>query len=220
MAPSLLYRAAKRALLLDVTHLLVSTKGIPFESGKFNFRALSSDEVIRYAENPALDLDAGMASRVDFGLDWCFGAFDQSELAGYCWVARQNIEPEHNRGDDPKTGFPMSFDTDIGFIYKAFTHPEWRGQKVFPRVLGYASQELGNRGIGRLVSTTEWTNGSAKRAFERSGFESVGKICRVARLFSLTLRPAIAGSMGFQMGPAAKFPPRMERSESAIHSFA
>ena len=220
MASSFLYRLAKRVFLLDVTHLLVSKRGAPFESGQFEFRELTSNDIVRYAKNPALDMDARMADRLDFGLDYCFGAFDQSELAGYCWFARQDVEPEHNQGDHPKTGVALSFECDTAFVYKAFTRPQWRGQKVFPRLLGYASRELHSHGIARLVSTTDWANRSAMRAFERSGFESVGKIWRVARLSSVTVGPAQAGSMGIQIGTAAKFTRREKRKELAIHTVA
>ena len=82
MASSLLYRALKRALLLDVTHLFISETDIPFESGQFEFRLLTRDDIVRYAQDPTTDLDVRMASRLDFGLDYCFAAFDQSELVG------------------------------------------------------------------------------------------------------------------------------------------
>jgi len=182
MVPSLIYRliyrVAKRALLLDITHLLFTNRDIPFERGGFNFRELKSEDIVRLAEDASLDLDADMASRLDFDLDHCFGAFDGSELVGYCWVARQNIEPENNRGAHPKTGVAISFGTDTGFIYKAFTCPQWRGQRVLSRVLGFACEELRSQGVERFVSTTDWMNHSAIRAFERSGFENLGKIRR------------------------------------------
>ena len=205
MATSLLYRVAQRTLLLDVTHLLVSTKELPFAPGQFDFRELTSEDIIRLAENSSLELDASMASRLDFGLDHCFGAFDGEDLAGYCWIARQNIEPENNRGAHPQTGVAISFASDTAFIYKAFTHPQSRGQQVFSRVLGFAADELQRCGVVRFLSTTDWINHSALRAFERSGFESVGKVWQVARISSMTVGPAKARAMGIRIGSAAKF---------------
>jgi len=218
MASSFFYRLLQRTLLFDVSHLLLASTDIPFDSGKFTFRMLTSDDIVRYGEDSATDLDARMASRVDSGIDYCFGAFDQSELAGYCWVARQNIEPKHNQADHPKTGTALSFGKDTGYVYKAFTRPEWRGQKVFPRVLGFASCELNRLGIRRLISTTDWMNHSAIRAFERSGFEIVGKVWSFARLSSARLVSAKAASLGIQFGSAAKFTPREEQAETAVHA--
>ncbi len=218
---SLLYRLAKRVLLLDVTHLFFSsTATIPFEAGKFQFRKLQSSDIIRFAKDPKTDLDAGMAHRLDFGIDDCFAAFDGPTLVGYCWVARQNIEPNHNEGDHPATGVGVSFPDDTCFLYKAFTNPDWRGQQVFPRVMGYAAQQLGRRGILRVTSTTDWSNQPAIRAFERSGFESIGKIWRIGRVPSLTLCPAKASEFGIQTGSRAKCTSRKMPAATLDHAFA
>ena len=220
MASSILYRVAKRAFLLDVTQLLVAENAIPFDSGDFDFRQLTSDNIARHARDSVLDLDTGMAKRLDFGLDYCFGVFEQSELVGYCWIATKNIEPKHNQGHHPKTGVALSFDSDTGYVYKAFTHPQWRGQKVLPRLLGFASQELARYGIERFISTTDWDNYSALRAFDRSGFESIGNIWQVARLSSITIGPAKAVEFGIQIGTAATYTERNEQAESRIRTVA
>jgi len=218
MASSILYRIAKRAFLLDVTQLLVTENRIPFDSGDFEFFRLSSDDIVRHAKDPVLDLDAGMATRLDCGLDYCFGVFDKSELAGYCWVAKQNIEPKHNQGSHPKTGVALSFGSGTGYVYKAFTHPHWRGQKVLSRLLGFAAQELERCGIERFITTTDWDNHSALRAFERSGFENIGKIWQVARLSSTTIGPAKADAMGIQIGTAATYTERIQPTESKLQA--
>ena len=217
--PPLLYRLAKRVLLLDVTHLFVSSGTIPFEAGKFQFRRLQSDDIIWLAQDPDANMDAEMAQRLDCGIDDCFAAFDGPDLVGYCWVARQNIEPHHNVGDHPANGVGISFPDDTAFIYKAFTNANWRGQQVFPRVLGYAAQELGRQGIVRFVSTTDWTNPPAIRAFERSGFASIGKIWRIGRI-SLTMSPAKAGMYGIRTGSEATCTSRKIVAEAPVHALA
>lgn len=203
MANSLLYRLLRRVLRLDVSHLLVSERDIPFEAGRFEFRRLTSDDIVRYAKDPTKDLDATMASRLDFGLDFCFGAFDQSELVSYCWVALQNIEPEHNKGSE--AGTALAFDSDTAYVYKAFTCPQWRGQKIFPRVLGFAFHELSGIGAKRFVSTTGSENGSANRVFWRSGFRSIGKVWFCGWIPALKLKPAKVATMGIRIGSAAQF---------------
>lgn len=203
MATSLLYRVLRRALRLDVSHILVSMADIPFEAGRFEFRKLTSDDVVRFSEDPTKDLDANMASRLNFGLDYCFGAFDQSELAGYCWVALENIEPEHNKGSEDGTA--LSFGSDTAYVYKAYTCADWRGQKLLSRVLGFAFRELSSTGVTRFISTTDWANKSANHAFFRIGFESIGKVWLSGRLPALSIKPAKAAAMGIQIGSSAEF---------------
>ena len=170
-----IYRIAKRLFILDVNRLLVAEQ-IPFTAGEFEYRAIDRAEHIALSKDESLGLDIEMASRLEQGLDYCFVAFQQDRVAGYCWVALQNIEAEHNRGDHPLTGVAMSFPANTAFIYKAFTNPEFRGQSVFPRLLGFSARHLKSREINVFVSTTDWTNAAALRAFVKSGFDDVGPV--------------------------------------------
>jgi hypothetical protein len=115
-----------------------------------------------------------MAERIAQGNDFCFAAMHGERLASYAWFALDSIEAEHNRGAQPKSGVAVSFPTSVAFLYKGFTHPDYRGRKLHGEVIGRALVELAPLGIDAMLSTTDWTNSAARRALAGIGFEELG----------------------------------------------
>ena len=201
---SQLYRLAKRGLRLDITHLLYTRKRIAYVPDELECRWLSPLDVHRLGQHGNHQLEIDMARRLESGLDYCAAAFLLGTLAGYCWLALDSIESAHNRGDHPQTGVAISFTASTAFVYKAFTVPSFRGKKVFHRLLGFASRQLHSRGVEAFVSTTDWQNHSAIRAFGRCGFRSLGRIYRIGLTPGITFAPACARSYGIRIGRQAK----------------
>jgi len=136
-------------------------------------------EIAFFAADPTNDLAVDLASRPRAGLDYCFGIVDRERLAAYSWYALRSIEGEHH------VGVPMSFPANTAYMYKAFTHPDYRGEGALrPRRdesvggLGFAgshaasdfdqSRELSRRGpaAARSVSNRSanlWTLGTGAR---------------------------------------------------------
>jgi GNAT superfamily N-acetyltransferase len=174
----LAYRAARKVMTLDVTVVVWLARAklrLPgVDDAAFDFHFLSSDELRRLGDDAALGLAPAMAQRVAQGNDFCFAAMHGDNLASYAWFALDSIEAEHNRGAQPHSGVAVSFPTNVAFLYKGFTHPDYRGRKLHGEVIGRALVELAPLGIEAVLSTTDWTNRAARRALAGIGFVELG----------------------------------------------
>ncbi|MBL4885714.1 MAG: GNAT family N-acetyltransferase [Planctomycetaceae bacterium] len=136
----------------------------------FESRFLTAEEVARFAEDPANDLDDNLPDRIRAGKDFCFAAIHENRLAAYGWYALKDIEAEHN------FGISMRFAENHAYMYKGFTHSDFRGKRLHGILMGQALQELGSRGIDALVSSVGWTNFASLVSCDKLGYERIGRV--------------------------------------------
>ncbi|HEX3871917.1 MAG TPA: hypothetical protein VHV77_15840 [Pirellulales bacterium] len=137
------------------------------------FRFLAADEIREFAADPVNDLDANFAVRVAEGRDLCFAAFDGDRLVNYSWYALDAIEAEHS------LGFAMSFPSDTAYLYKAFTHPDYRGRRVHHLATLRAFDELPSLGVRRVVGIMEYGNWPSLRSHVRLGGKLLARITTI-----------------------------------------
>lgn len=165
---------------------------------KFEFRFLKAEEVAGFATDPANDLDAGMADRAAGGRDLCFAALCDGRLAAYGWYALDSIEAEHN------FGVAMSYRSTVAYMYKGFTHPEFRGARLHGLGMGLALRNLAMFGVSSLVSTVGWTNDASMKSCDRLGYERLGRIVTTGGdSFRLIRVPKAAKKRGVRFGSKA-----------------
>jgi hypothetical protein len=170
----------------------------------FEFRFLEPYEVRCFSAEPANELDAAMAERIENGSDFCFAALSVGQLAAYSWFALDGIEPEH------AMGVAMSFPPDVAYIYKGLTHPDFRGRRLFALVMGLALGALSEHGITKLVSLVEWINWPSRRSCARLGYVDLGaRICLGWGQTLLLRAPKAARELGVRFGKHAR--PRSAR---------
>lgn len=203
----LAYRLAQKFIVLDVTQLFVlDIHQLPMtEQRRITFRELTYDEVLQFCSDPKLDLDQNICDRLLGEFDACFNAMVDDQLAGYYWLARNSIEAIHNSAGTEATGVAMSYPDNAIFGYKAFVHPDYRGQGLYPQIIQSAAL-WANRGFGSrfLISTADWTNFGALRSFERQPFTPVGLIWKGNIAGSeFTFGPANAADRGIKLGKCA-----------------
>ena len=125
-----LYRLIQRVIVLDISKLVVCDIGTKSDDvgthPDATFRFITAEDVLRGAEDPELDLQPEMASRLASGVDICAGGFADGKLIGYTWIAFQGIEAEHNSGKDQNSGIAVSFNADSAFLYKGYTKRAYR----------------------------------------------------------------------------------------------
>lgn len=153
---------------LDVEEVVVTAASLP----KFSFRFLTSAEVARCAADPIYDLEPELAARAADGRNSCFGALDGERLAAYGWYAREWIEPEHC------DGFGLRMPPSVIYMYKGFTHPDYRGQRLHGAIMGLALREFAKDGVRALISTVEWTNDASLKSCARLGYRRIGVLAR------------------------------------------
>jgi hypothetical protein len=165
---------------------------------KFEFRFLAAGEVASFAEEASNDLDGQMVERAAGGRDLCFAALCDGRLAAYGWYALDAIEAEHN------FGVAMSYPSDVAYMYKGFTHPDFRGARLHGIGMGRALRELGQFGVSRLVSTVGWTNEASMKSCDRLGYERLGRIVTTGgEAFTLQRVPQVAVDRGVRFGASA-----------------
>ncbi len=150
-----------------------------------------------------------MIDRAAGGLDLCFAALSDGRLAAYGWYALDAIEGEHN------FGIAMSYPSTVAYMYKGFTHPDFRGARLHGTGMGLALQNLKQFGVTALVSSVGWTNEASLRSCDRLGYERLGRIITTGGdAVQLQTIPQAATKLGVRFGPDAV--PRPSRDSSSV----
>ena len=213
MVGSIVYRAARKVMTLDVTaavwldrHRLI----LPELEPELAVRFLTPADVQRLALDPANDLPAAMAPRAECGRDFCMAVLCGDRLAAYAWFALGSIEAEHQRGPQPNSGVAVSFPSAVAFMYKGYTHPDFRGCGLYGAVVGSGLVALEPHGVKSVLSTMDWTNGPARIALSRIGFEELGLCWRWGwGDWMHTWAPRAARRRGASFGSQAVVEPRL-----------
>lgn len=150
-------------LLLDRERMRVPDLDTWFET-----RFLTPDEVRRFAEQPTNHLSPHFVDRATGGLDLCFAALHGDRLASYGWYALHSVEPEHAAGS--ALGLPPS----MAYMYKGFTHPDYRGRRLYGACMGQALRNLEKRGLDRLLALVHWSNTASLRGCDTLGYRRLG----------------------------------------------
>ncbi len=173
------YRAARRLFKLEIADILALDLGpmrqMPPEKSRFEFRFLSAEEIRAAASDPANNLKAEMAGRLEFGRSFCFAAVDRGRLANYSWYALRHVEPEHS------FNLGLTLPDDTVYMYKAFTLPAYRGQRLHQATIHRAVQAFAATGIRRLVAIVEYGHWASLRSHLRMGCRRAGRFCLIRR---------------------------------------
>ncbi len=136
----------------------------------FEFRFLTANEVWRFSTDSSLDLDPSLVPEIERGESLCFAAMENDRLAAYGWYAIQRAAPPHC------FGVGILLPANVSYMFKGFTHPDYRGRRLHAAVMGLALAALSERGIQSLISTVEWTNEASLRSCDRLGYRRLGRI--------------------------------------------
>jgi RimJ/RimL family protein N-acetyltransferase len=164
----------------------------------FDFRFLTPDELARYVcvEN---ELDQRHVQRVTAGNDLCFAVLQGERLASYGWYALGSVEGEHC------DCVALSFPKHVSYMYKGFTHPDFRGQRLHAFGMRLALETLSReRGITAIVSTVGWLNWASLKSCDRLGYQRLGRMKKFGWGFaSGGIYPRAAKERGVKFGRRA-----------------
>lgn len=117
--------------------------------------------------------------------DECYGFLAGETLAAYGWYSRR-----------PTPIDPPDLVLDPGdryvYMYKGFTHPDHRGQRLHAIGMTLALQQYLRRGFKGLVSYVESNNFASLNSVRRMGYEIFGSVYAL-RIFGIHLTHASAG---------------------------
>ena len=99
--------------------------------------------------------------------DLCYvGSTDK--IVAYIWISYSSICYDKL--------FNINLKKNQAYIYKAFTHPAYRGLNIYPALLNKVCLELSKEKIEKCYIATTPDNLSSKRGISKVGFKKVGSI--------------------------------------------
>ena len=100
--------------------------------------------------------------------DECFTLHDGDRLAGFSWFSR--------RPTLVLDGLVIHLHPGGICSYKGFTHPDYRGERVFGIVLSLALQSYTARGWRGTLGFVRTNNFRSRRSVDRAGWRPVGRL--------------------------------------------
>jgi GNAT superfamily N-acetyltransferase len=166
---------------------------------KYQGRFLDGNTLREFARDPQYDMDEEFVENALRKGDECYGILDGDTLASYGWYAN---EPTAISDD-----LVLHFSKAYIYMYKGYTHPSYRGQRLHAIGMTRALQAYLDRGFRGLISYVEANNFSSLKSVYRMGYVNIGRIY-VARCLGRYRIRASAGCLahGFTVRPAPAGP--------------
>lgn len=211
----LLDRTARRAINFAAWEFValapgdVKLAGDPPQGYEFGFVA---PEVLRPFLSEEYELGDKHLARLEAGHDLCFAVIaHDGRLAAYGWYALGSIEAEE------ADCVSLSFPARLSFMYKGFTHPAFRGQRLHGYVMRLALEELvRSHGVDELISTVHWLNTPSLKSCDRLGYRRLGRITRIGwGASAMVFAPKCFETLGIRCGRKADLSSRrMPRAQA------
>jgi len=98
--------------------------------------------------------------------DFFIGTSDK--VVFYVWVSYSNIFDDRI--------FDIALSSKQAYLYRAFTHPDYRGLKIYPAGLSYVCQELQKQHIEKCFIAASIENRSSINGILNAGFTKIGYV--------------------------------------------
>src|SRR5688572_14381816 len=130
---------------------------------------LDTDTIWRCVRDPENDLDEASVRRSLAAKDECFAIRDGDRLAAYGWYSRA----AYSHISD---SLRLHFDPRWVYMYRGFTNPAYRGQRLHAIGMTMALAAYRARGHRGLVSCVERRNDASLKSVYRMGYRRFGTI--------------------------------------------
>jgi acetyltransferase (GNAT) family protein len=176
-AYDLAYKSVNRLTLLMVMKCLtIDTvdRGFLQRNEKYAYEFLDAERLRTLAENPEYEMKRDFLDEAIAKGDACFAILDGDRLASYGWYS--------NTPTKVNADLEINFDERYVYMYKGFTHPSYRGERLHAIGMTMALDHYLDRGYRGIVSWVEANNVSSLRSCYRMGYRDFGEIY-VVKLF-------------------------------------
>jgi hypothetical protein len=129
---------------------------------------LTKEMLREYAKNPDYEITETFLEEAFAKGDECFGIMDGDKLASYGWYSNKDTSIDN--------GLVLQFSPEYIYMYKGFTHEEYRGQRLHAIGMTLALREYLHRGFKGLVSYVESNNFSSLKSCYRMGYQDFGEV--------------------------------------------
>lgn len=136
---------------------------------KYVCRFLTPEELFHYSADPANKLSADFLRDALAKGDECYAILDGAKLASYGWYSTGATEIEDG-------GLAISFAKGWVYMYKGYTLPAYRGQRLHAIGMARSLEEYRKRGCRGIVSYVAANNHSSLKSCYRMGYRDFGTI--------------------------------------------
>lgn len=186
------YRAVNRIvpfqILKGMTAVEEDVNPSLFDPGRFAARFAGRDELVAAAAVDHYEMSPEFVDQAFDAGDECFAIFDLTDkgerLASFGWYS--------NRPTPISSTMVLHFDPAWVYMYKGFTHPDYRGKRLHGIGMSLALRTHTSRGSRGLISYVKSNNFQSLRSIERMGYRIFGEIY-LARPFGRALSWASPG---------------------------
>jgi hypothetical protein len=154
-------------ILRGMTAELADVDATLFDAGSFRAEFVRPDEILANA-TPEYEMSPAFCDDALGRGDRCFGLFDGDRLASFGWYSNQ---PTHI-----SDGLVLHFDPVWVYMYKGFTHPDYRGRRLHGIGMSLALRAASEAGSRGLISYVKSNNFQSLRSIERMGYRIFGDI--------------------------------------------
>jgi Acetyltransferase (GNAT) family len=126
-------------------------------------------------DNPQYEITEEFLRQAFAKGDECYGFLDGEVLAAYGWYSNGPTEISI-------PGMMLHFDPHYIYMYKGFTHKNYRGQRLHAIAMTRALEAYLSKGYQGIVSYVEWNNFSSLKSCYRMGYVDFGNLY-LARVF-------------------------------------
>jgi hypothetical protein len=135
---------------------------------RFECRFVTLSELRRWSSDPAYELDEEFLKQAAQEEHECFGILDGGLLVSYGWYSR--------RSTDLDEGWQLHFECRFVYMFKGFTLPAYRGQRLHAVGMGRALRLYRERGVRGIVSYVDAHNLASLKSCDRMGYQPFGQI--------------------------------------------
>lgn len=155
-------------------------KSVPPEvvatDARYECRFISIPELRKFAPDSAYELSDEFLDHAERKGDECYAILDGEKLASYGWYSHSSTKLE--------SGWRLRFDQRYIYMFKGFTLPAYRGQRLHAVGMGRALNAYVQRGRAGIVSYVEAQNLSSLKSCYRMGYADFGKVWLLGRRWS------------------------------------
>jgi hypothetical protein len=201
-------RVARFKVLIGVTISRIDPGYLACDA-RYRCAFLEPERLRALGRDPVNEMPTGFLDEALGKGDECYAILEGERLASYGWYART---PTTLDLPDLKLHFRPVY----VYMYKGFTHPDYRGQRLHAIGMTRALESYLARGYRGLIAYVEANNFGSLKSVHRMGYSDIGRITLI-RLAGRYLARASRGCQAYGLRVESMVPrpapgPRMEHS--------
>ncbi len=135
---------------------------------QYTYQILTAEQIAHFSHVPQNNLPEEFLQYAAAKGDECYAILDGDRLAAYGWYSWKPTRLSRE--------LTLTFSPKWVYMYRGFTHPDYRGQRLHAIGMARALQYYTNQGFKGLISYVELNNFRSLRSVYRMGYRNIGKV--------------------------------------------